>query len=213
MLVRCAVALAVTVSAYGLLRVHSQEPSRIQTASDALRGLRSQDERDFFDSCETIANVYSASVEALLKVVNDRQQDQHSTRVRKALVALTRLSCEQAIPACIKQVDYEHRTNIAFEHDPILEDRPFARALADFGKPGIDTILDYLAVGDSDGESPQRLALFAYVIQAAYETVPARNRTAYEYAIRYRGDSRRKSLDVVIKHLQEGPEKTRRSIK
>jgi hypothetical protein len=85
---------------------------------------------------------------------------------------------------------------------PILEDRPFARALADFGKPGIDTVIDYLEVGDSDKESRERLALFAYVVKAAFELVPVKRGTAHDYVRRYRGDQPSKALDTLIKYLQ-----------
>jgi hypothetical protein len=186
--------------------VRAADESQIPSTSRALLGLASKDAAVFKGSCWIVTEYHSGCVSGLLEVAqSDGNGKEESLCIRFALETLGRLNCVQVIPLCIQRLDFVHRTGFASESDLYLGPYPFARCLANFEKVGVDAALDYLGKGNSDHESEQRLALFAYVLQAAYVNVRVKKGTAVDYATSYQAPGKRKSLDEVVELIQLSP--------
>jgi hypothetical protein len=187
-----------------LAMVHAQEPNRLANVPEALRGLRSRDMATFAVSCETFKNIHSDSLDGLLHIAQGPAEAGDELRVRKAIETLAALNYDKAIPLCIKRVDYVHAMPIASESDPILKDLPFARSLADFGRPGVDAVLEYLTHGNTEGESEERLLLFAFVLQGGY-LLDRQYETLEDYTIRYSRGRSSPRLERLLQYLRLDP--------
>jgi hypothetical protein len=195
-----AVALA-AVLVLILAFVHAQEPHQPASVPEALHGMRSRDIATFAVSCETFKNLYSDSVDGLLRIAKGPDEPGDEARIRKAIETLAALHYVPAIQLCIQRVDYIHDIPFASESDPILEDMPFARALADFGRPGVDAVLEYLIHGNAERESELRLLLFAFVLQAGY-LADRQHESLQDYTIRYSRGRSSPSLERLLHYLR-----------
>jgi len=191
--------------------VHAQESHQPASIPEALIGLRSRDIETFAVSCETFKSIYSESVDELLRIAKDPDQAGDEARVRKAIETLAALKYDKAIPLCVQRVDYVQALVVDFGHDPILKNRPFARALADYGQHGVDAVLEFLVDGNTTRESEHRLALFAHILSAAY-VLDRQHETLQDYTIRYGRGKSTPSLEKVLQYLRLDPSELARII-
>jgi hypothetical protein len=170
------------------------------------RGLDSKDLATFRESCGIISNLHASYVQRLLEIASSREDGRDEAfRIRFAVETLAYMKCLQVIPLCISRLDFVNRTGYVSDSDPFLHDLPFARCLADLGKPSVDTVLDCLAYGKWEKESELRLALYAYVLQAGFTNERLKGRTLIDYAKSYKGPRTTMNLDKVIELLQLNP--------
>jgi hypothetical protein len=170
------------------------------------RGLDSKDLATFRESCGIISNLYASYVQRLLEIASSRENGKdEGFRIRFAVETLGNLKCLQVIPLCIERLDFANRTGYVSESDPFLHGLPFARCLANFEKPGVDAVLDYLGYGDNPKDSERRLAIFSYVLQAGFENERLKGTTLIDYAKSHKRPRSGKHLDQVIKLLQLSP--------
>jgi hypothetical protein len=193
--------------------VRAAEESELPSTLRAWQGLDSKDPKIFTESCWIISEFHSDCIGRLLEIARSSENGKdESLRIRRSVETLGKLHCIQVIPLCIQRLDFEHRTGFASESDPVLGHYPFARCLANFGKVGVDAVLDYVGYGNSDNVSKRRLALFAFILQAGYVGVRVKRGTVVDYAKSYQRPDTRNKLDEVVRMIQLSPNDLREMI-